>query len=161
MWRRMVLAHRSCTSVRCLSSTTTPSINPKDYLKSWLGSDLGSEVPVIHSTKFPGKVSLSPSVGIKTSPPTNSAVETSLKRLSLISLQVDWTQNISSNLSKISPTGGDRRLSCFLDMRDCTYSESHVKELMNAYRIMVMKLLPPMFRVHCRMLFRKVELTLL
>jgi len=133
MWSKNVLVCRSYTSLRCMSSTTTPSINPKDYLKSWLGSDLGNEVPAMHSTNFPGKVSQAPGGGVNTPAPANSAVDTSLKRLSLISLHVDWSENISSNISKISPTGGDRRLSCFLNMKDCSYSASHVEQLMNAY----------------------------
>ena len=61
-------------------------------------------------------------------------VDTSLKKLSLISLQVDWTQDLSSAMANISPTGNGRQLSCLLDLKNCSYSKNDIILLLNAYK---------------------------
>lgn len=131
MMRRSSLMLPRCGRISVLSmSTTSPAVSPKDYLKSWLGSDLGASPPI------PAQARNSTSFSSASKVEARSVVETpgdnSLKRLSLISLQVDWRKDVTSVIAGIAPTA--RPLSCFLNLRECTYSEKDILELVCAYR---------------------------
>ena len=141
---------RCCLSTKGLSQGV--AVNPKDYLKAWLGSDLGTPRSTVHATRSSinsvNTVAPSHSTPVTTQTQTHTQthtqtpapstpleyVNTSLKRLSLITLQVDWTHSLSSVIENISPTGGGRKLSCFLNMKNCTYSENDLMELLGAYK---------------------------
>ena len=135
MWRRVYTKSLSCVrgqGVRQLSTTTTV-INPKEYLKSWLGSDLGTNAPALHARR--NRTNEKERISVPHSPMTSEdcSLPFSLKRMSLMSINVPWTKSLSDLIAGITPCENDVKLTCFLSMKGCNYSSNEVVELIRAY----------------------------